>query len=106
MLAEADRLWEREGVKRRDAEPDRGPHLFLLGLVALLLAPVLGLILGSVVWRLADADIRKMRAGRMHRTGRWGVEHARQFAIGAVVMAAMLYPLVGGVLLWQWLFGP
>jgi hypothetical protein len=104
-MSGADRPWEREGVVRRDAEPDRGLYLFVLGLVALLLAPVLGVVLGPVVWRLANEDIRKIRAGRMHRSGRWDAEHARQFGIGAVVFAVIVYAMAGGALLWQLLIG-
>ena len=84
-MMEANRPWEEPGAVRRDAEPDRG----LLGLVALVLglAPVCGVVLGAVVLCLANSNIRKMRAGRMHRGGMWEA-------------------VFGGLLLWRFLFGP
>jgi hypothetical protein len=104
--SEVDRPWEQGGAVRRDAEPDRGLLLCVLGLAALVLAPVGGVVVGAVVWRLADADIRKMRAGRMHRSGMWDAQHARQCAMGSVMSATLMYVLFGGFALWQALFGP
>jgi hypothetical protein len=92
---------------RRDVEADRGPLLCVLGVGAVLFAPALvGVVIGAVVWRLADADIRGMRAATMHPDGRWGAEHARQFGMAAVVFGGLMYAAVGGILLWQRLFGP
>jgi hypothetical protein len=99
-----DRPWEQPNVMRRDAEPDRGVFLVALGLTAVLLAPALGVVLGLVVWRLANADIRKIRAGRMHRTGRWDAEHARQFGMAAVVYGALQVVMFGGMVLCSHLF--
>jgi hypothetical protein len=104
-MPDDDRPWERHGAVRRDAEPDRGLLLCVLGQAALLLALVGGALLGAVVWRLADDDIQKMRASRMHRTGRWDAEHARQFGMGAVVYAALAYATLTSMLLGQVLFG-
>ena len=105
-MPEDDRPWERPGALRRDADPDRGLLLFVLGVTALLLGPVGGVALGAVVWRMANEDIRRMRAGRMHRTGRWDAEHARQFGMSAVVLGALMDAALGGLLLWQFLVGP
>ena len=92
---------------RRDVAADRGPLLCVLGAGAVLLAPaIVGVVLGAVVWRLADGDIRRMRAAAMHPDGRWGAEHARQFGMTAVVLGGLMYATVGGILLWQLLFGP
>ena len=101
-----DRPWERPGAVRRDAEPDRGLLLCVLGLAALVLAPVGGVVLGAVVWHMANEDMRQMRAGRMHTGGRWDAEHARQFGTSAVVVGAFMYAGLGGLLLWQFLFRP
>jgi hypothetical protein len=105
-VPEAERPWERMGVVRRDADPDRGLLLCVLGLVALVLAPLGGVVLGAVVWRLANNDIQKMHAGRMHRSAMWDAKHARQCALGAVVSAALVYAVLGGLLVWRFLFGP
>jgi hypothetical protein len=105
-VPEADRPWERPGAVRCDAEPDRSRLLLALGVTALLLAPVGGAVLGAVVWSVADKDIRKMRAGRMHSRRRWDAERGRQLGMAAVFYATLMYAVIGSMVLLQILLAP
>lgn len=58
---------------RRDAEPDRGTVVLVLGIISLACLTVcvpIGAILGLSAWIMGQTDLRKMKSGRMDTAGR------------------------------------
>jgi predicted Zn finger-like uncharacterized protein len=79
LLEESSRNWDVPDIRlrgpRRDAEPDRGTMVLVLGILSLVtilmycLAPI-GAILGIVAWVMGHKDLAKMKAGTMDDRGR------------------------------------
>jgi hypothetical protein len=90
------RPWEEPGAIRRDWESHHGPLLVRLGLAGLFCAQIgwlvvptlLALVLGVVVWVMAQRDLNKIRAGLMDPGGRSQVVNARICGISATLVAA------------------
>ncbi len=79
LLEESSRDWDVPDLRlrktRRDAEPDRGTLVLVLGILSLVtiliycLAPI-GAILGIFAWVMGQKDLAKMKAGTMDDRGR------------------------------------
>jgi predicted Zn finger-like uncharacterized protein len=59
---------------RRDAEPDRGTTVLVLGILSLASMMIscvpVGVILGLIAWTMGQTDLRKMKRGQMDDYGR------------------------------------
>jgi len=62
----------------RDVEPHRGGLILTLGILSVVTIPICFLIsalLGPLTWAMGHADLKKMRQGKMDKSG-WGVTQA------------------------------
>jgi hypothetical protein len=82
----------------RDCEPHRGGMVLALGIISIVLVTtcvlsIIGLPMGIAAWSMAQADLRKMRAGRMDPDGMRTTESGRTCAIIGTVLntLGMLY---------------
>ncbi len=77
---------------RRDARPDRGVIVLILGILSLVLLPstlVGGLVLGPIAWVMGNNDLAAMRAGHMDRAGEGATNAGRICGMVATILSAL-----------------
>jgi hypothetical protein len=86
---------------RRDAEPNRGGMIRLLGIGSLICAFVylvpIGLGLGVAAWTMGRRDLKKMREGEMDRSGRSATHNGWVCGIAGTILNAIM--TLGAVLI-------
>ena len=85
--------------RRRDVEPHRGTMILVLGILAVVVAPI---ILGPIAWILGNADMKKIRAGTMDPQGEGHTNAGRIIGIVATIYG-LVSCLCGIVALGFWI---
>jgi predicted Zn finger-like uncharacterized protein len=91
---------------RRDAEPDRGAIVLVLGILSLAsltisCAPI-GLILGLISWIMGQSDLRKMKRGVMDTNGQGMTQAGWICGIIGVILNGLLTLFCVGVIGFAW----